>query len=233
MESPGAWIESPGVWIESPGAWIESPGAWIESPGAWRWTRRPASSRPRRLRWGRGRAPTWASRRRCLQAERIYFDIIFLNYSILLSYIIIFLYIPSTFHHFIKVCLFRGRFTIVLQAKCPQCSFLHPSSSSLPSSFLSPPFPRNFDLPQGGPASPLGLVTAISAWPCPWGPFIRTNSIRCEPPPANRFSIIRWATLLLRLACGERWFIWSFIWYYTSIHSVHVYKYGWQVTWHL
>lgn len=47
---------------------------------------------------------------------------------------------------------------------------------------------------------PLGLVTAISAWPLPWGPFMRTNSILWLLLPAKSPIIIRWATLLLRLA---------------------------------
>lgn len=48
---------------------------------------------------------------------------------------------------------------------------------------------------------PFGLVTAISACPLPCGPFMRTNSILCDPPPEKSPIIILWATLLLKLAC--------------------------------
>lgn len=49
---------------------------------------------------------------------------------------------------------------------------------------------------------PLGFVTAISAWPLPCGPFIRTNSQRvCGPAPLNRPNVILCANLELILDC--------------------------------
>lgn len=48
-------------------------------------------------------------------------------------------------------------------------------------------------------SQPLGLVTAISAWPFPWGPFMVTNSTRWELLDRRPKDIL-WAILLLMLA---------------------------------
>lgn len=48
---------------------------------------------------------------------------------------------------------------------------------------------------------PLGLVTAISAWPLPCGPFIRTNSHRWAVEFENRPKVIFCAIFVPRLDC--------------------------------
>lgn len=53
---------------------------------------------------------------------------------------------------------------------------------------------------------PFGFVTAISAWPLPCGPFIRTNSQRvCGPPPLNSPNVILCANFELILDCYNFW----------------------------